>query len=134
VRERQSVRFQVGAYPDEVFTAEVRYVGSALRRAGRDLVVEAMIDNAARRLRPGMFATARIDTGTAELPVVPAGALLGNGRSRRAFVVREQQLEERVVLVGDRVGEGFSVLSGLRAGERIAGRTGNDVKDGVRVR
>jgi membrane fusion protein (multidrug efflux system) len=134
VRQRQTVRFQVTAYPGEMFTGEVRYVGSALRRAGRDLVVEAAVPNAERRLRPGMFATARIDTGSTELPVVPAGALLGNGRSRRAFVVREQMLEERVVLIGDPVGDGFAVLSGLKPGERVAGRTDTGVKDGVRVR
>jgi membrane fusion protein (multidrug efflux system) len=134
VRERQSVRFQVAAYPGETFTGEVRYLGAALRRAGRDLMVEATVANTGRRLRPGMFATARIDTGSTALPVVPASALLGSGRSRRAFVVREQTLEERVVLVGDPVGDGFAVLSGVKPGERVAGRTGNDVKDGARVR
>ena len=96
-------------------------------------MIEADAANTAQKLRPGMFATARIEIGSSLMPVVPAAALTGSGRSRRAFVVREQRLEERVVLVGEPVGSGFSVLSGLVAGERVAGRTGPDVKDGARV-
>jgi membrane fusion protein, multidrug efflux system len=127
------VSFDVSAYPNQRFSGSVRYVGPSLRRAGRDLVIEAVVPNSDRKLYPGMFATARIAIGAETKPVIPASALSGNGRSRRAFVVQEKRLQERVVLVGEPVDNGFTVLSGVNVGEHVAARTGGDVKDGARV-
>jgi membrane fusion protein (multidrug efflux system) len=134
VKEGSAVRFEVSAFPSQTFSATVRYVGPALRRAGRDLLVEAVVPNGDKRLRPGMFAAARVQIGTETRPVVPSSALSGSGRSRRAFVVKDKRLEERVVLVGEPVtGGGIAVLSGLTAGERIAAKIAPDVRDGTRV-
>jgi membrane fusion protein (multidrug efflux system) len=133
VKDGMLVSFDVSAYPNQRFAGTVRYVGPSLRRAGRDLVIEAVVSNSDKKLYPGMFATARIAIGSETKPVIPASALSGNGRSRRAFVVQEKHLEERVVLVGEPVETGFTVLSGVTVGERVAARTGGDVKDGARV-
>lgn len=133
VRDGMAVSFDVNAYPNQRFAGTVRYVGPSLRRAGRDLVIEAVVENGDKKLYPGMFATARIGIGFDTKPVIPASALSGNGRSRRAFVVDDKHLQERVVLVGEAVDGGFTVLSGVTVGERVAARTGGDVKDGARV-
>jgi len=133
VREGSTVKFEVAAYPNQRFSGAVRYLGPSLRRAGRDLVIEAIVPNANRLLYPGMFATTRIVVGSDARPILPASALGGNGSSRRAFVVKDKHLEERVVLIGEPVDSGFSVLSGVNAGDRVALQIGGDVKDGVRV-
>jgi len=125
VKDGMKVSFDVSAYPNQRFSGIVRYVGSSLRCAGRDLVIEAVVPNADRKLYPGMFATARIGIGSMTMPVIPASALSGNGRSRRAFVVHEKHLHERMVLIGEPVDSGFTVLSGVTVGERIAARTVN---------
>ena len=68
----KEVVFEVAAFPGESFHGRVRYVGPAVRRQSRDLLVEAVVANPQRRLLPGMFATARLVLGSEPRPVVPA--------------------------------------------------------------
>lgn len=134
VRVGSPVEFQLKAFPKERFSGEVRYVGPVLRRATRDLIVEAIVKNPEHRLRPGMFAQAELVLGRQTLPVVPRTALTGSEGSRRAFVVQENVIEERVVLAGSADGESIAIIKGLKAGDRVVTRPTAQVKDGVRVR
>jgi membrane fusion protein (multidrug efflux system) len=131
----REVQFQVVAYPGEVFRGRVKYVGPAVRRASRDLVAEAVVPNGSGKLRPGMFATVRIEAGQVAVPMVPATALRSgdSGNADRLFVVSGDRLEERVVQVGDRHGDELTILAGVRAGERVVTRLSSEVRDGVRV-
>jgi membrane fusion protein (multidrug efflux system) len=130
----QKVTFSVAALPGATFEGELRHVGATLDPVTRSLVVEAEVPNPGARLRPGMFATARLVVGSDPRVVVPTEALLGEGRSRRLFVIRDQALEERVVLVGEAVSGRTAVLAGLSEGDRVVARPGPDTKDGLRVR
>lgn len=133
VREGQTVGFEVAAFPGERFEAKVRYVGPTLRRQTRDLVVEAVVVGADRRLRPGMFAEAKIEVGSLELPAVPKTALRREGSTVRAFVVKSGRLEERLVQPGAELDQQISVKAGLIAGDRVVAVLAPNVKDGVRV-
>jgi RND family efflux transporter MFP subunit len=76
VKEGGALSFTVPAYPDRTFTGTVRFVGGAVRETTRDLVAEAVVDNADRALRPGMFATIagrRAPRGAGGDPGPPAG-------------------------------------------------------------
>jgi membrane fusion protein (multidrug efflux system) len=134
VTEGRAVRFHVASFPEREFSASVQYVGAALRKASRDLIVEAVADNVDHALRPGMFATAKIAVGSYKAAVVPVSALRDEESTRRIFVVKAGQLEERVVETGDVKGEEIAVLHGVAPGERIAKTITGDVRDGVRVR
>lgn len=129
----QVVEFEVSAYPGEKFAATVRYVGPAVRRASRDLVVEALVKNADKRLKPGIFAVARIVTGQEELPVVPRTALRNEGGALRVFATRDGRVEERVVQTGIELEDGIVIRSGVVGGEKIIATLTGDVRDGVRV-
>jgi membrane fusion protein, multidrug efflux system len=133
VHEGQVVGFHVASSGDEEFSAIIKYVGPALRRASRDLVVEASLDNAARKLKPGMFATAKIGLGTYESTVVPATALREEGSTRHIFVVSQKKLEERVVETGERVGDVVAIAKGVAPGEQVVTRSGSELKDGSSV-
>jgi membrane fusion protein, multidrug efflux system len=133
VHEGQAVTFHVASFGDEDFSATIKYVGPALRRASRDLVVEANLDNSARRLKPGMFATAKLGLGTYESAVVPKLALREEGSTQHIFVVSKKQLEERVVETGEQVGDIVTVAKGVAAGELIVARASSDLKDGSQV-
>ncbi|MFO0724460.1 MAG: efflux RND transporter periplasmic adaptor subunit [Myxococcota bacterium] len=132
VKEGQTVRFQVAAFPAERFEGLVRYVGPALRRQTRDLVVEAIV-KPDPRLRPGMFAEARIEVGQVELPAVPKTALKKEGSTTRAFVVRNGHAEERLVQPGAELADQIAVKAGLESGDRIVAVLSPNVKDGIRV-
>jgi membrane fusion protein, multidrug efflux system len=131
--EGRAVRFKVASFPEREFTGSLQYIGPALRRASRDLIVEAIADNAEHVLRPGMFATAKIEVGTYKASVVPVSAVRDEESTRRIFVVKSGQLEERVVEIGDASGSDVVVLHGVAPGERIAKNIDGDVRDGMRV-
>ncbi len=133
VKEGQKVDFQVDAFPGESFTGIVRYIGPAVRATTRDLVFEALVPNADRRLKPGLFASAQLVVGSEPLPVVPASALRHDGESWRAFVVEGGQIEERVVQAGPTVGGEVAVLNGLAPGERLVTHPTEQTADGVAV-
>jgi membrane fusion protein (multidrug efflux system) len=129
----QTVTFEVKAMPGKNFTATVRYVAPALRVATRDLVFEAVAPNADGSLKPGMFATAWLETGTEAMVVVPQTVLWKSGETVRAFVIKNGHLEERVVHVARELGDRAAVKVGIAAGERIVRDASKQLKDGLAV-
>jgi membrane fusion protein, multidrug efflux system len=129
------VEFKVAAYPGDRFTGKVRYIGAAVRRATRDLLVEAVVDNQDERLRPGMFAVADVKLGDVELPVVPKGAVRSDERAGtdRVYVVSAGKVEERLIHKGPISGDLVAVRSGLEPGERIVLAPQATLRDGLRV-
>src|SRR5476649_1829425 len=57
----QPVTFEVDAYPGRQFEGKVKYVSPALQADQRALTVEATVPNPKDELKPGLFATARIE-------------------------------------------------------------------------
>src|SRR5471030_798692 len=57
----QPVVFEVDAYPGRQFEGTVKFVAPALQADQRALTIEAMVPNANGVLKPGLFATARIE-------------------------------------------------------------------------
>ncbi len=129
----KDVVFEVAAFPGESFRGRVRYVGPAVRRQSRDLLVEAVVPNPQRRLLPGMFATARLVLGSEPRPVVPATAVKREAEADRVYVVANGRAEERLIALGLRDGEGFAVMSGLNAGDRVIAPLVPGLHDGVSV-
>jgi membrane fusion protein, multidrug efflux system len=129
------VKFRVAAWPDETFTGRVRFVGATVRRATRDLLVEAVVPNETERLRPGMFAVAEIELGDVALPVIPRSAVRSDERAGndRVFVVQDGRLEERLVHLGPSAGDLVGVQAGLSTSERVVLRPSAALRDGLRV-
>ncbi len=133
IAQRQVVSFEVQAFPGESFHGTVTFIGPAVRAATRDLVVEAAVPNADRRLRPGMFATAQLELPAEPVVAVPRSALRGDGASARLFAVLDGRIEERIVQTGAERDGYVAVLDGLKAGERVVTRPSDQVRDGVPV-
>ncbi|UJR79727.1 Efflux RND transporter periplasmic adaptor subunit [Sandaracinus amylolyticus] len=134
VRPGQTVRIAVDAVPDRTFEGTVRYVSAAVQRETRGLTVEAIVPNPERLLRPGLFATARIETGSQQdVAVVPASAVMTEAGVDRVFVVVDGAIEERVVSIAERSSEEIVIAEGLRPGEEVATDALDQLGDGVRV-
>jgi len=133
VREGAEVSFGVAAYPDREFTGKVKFVSGVVRRNTRDLVVEALVDNAERRLLPGMFADARLRVGSERMPSVPRAALVSRAGQFHVFVVTDGRLEERVVALGPAVGERASIQRGVKEGEQVVVSDPNVLGNGQKV-
>ena len=131
----QPVSFSVDAFPGRIFDGNVRYVSPALRAEQRALTIEAVVPNSNAELKPGMFATARIEQNTKEPAVlVPAAAVRVVSGTGRVFVVAGDRAEERIVTTGQTIDSRVEIVTGLKAGERVATANVTQLVDGIKVR
>lgn len=134
VSEGQPVRLSVDAYPNETFSAKVRFVSPSLKTDQRALTVEAVAQNRDGRLKPGLFATALLQQPhAAPALLVPATAIETIAGTPRTYVVNGDKVEERIVTTGEKVGDRVEIVSGVKAGERVAANPRGKLADGARV-
>lgn len=124
VQTGQPVQVEVRASPGEVFTGTIAYVSNTLDERTRSVTVRVVLPNPGHKLRPGMFATARIQ-GTHEheakrLLAVPWSAIQEVDGHHAVFVHKEERVFElRRVHTGERAGDLVEVLNGLSSGEEV---------------
>lgn len=133
IKQGQRVSFRVDSFEDRQFTATIRYIPPALASDTRSLIVEAEVPNPENLLRPGMFATARIELDKQqETLYVPGTAVLWEGDSARVFVVRDGVAREQVIALGEVAGPLVRVLSGLKGDELLVAAPAL-VREGMRI-
>ncbi len=117
----QPLRFTVLAFPERVYEAKITYVAAALDPGTRRLLVRATIDNPDRQLKPEMFATVTILTGSGETsPAVPREAVIYEGENARVWVVRDDKtIELRQIRTGLTSGRMIQVIEGLKPDQRV---------------
>lgn len=118
----EPVEFRVTAWPDEGFTATLTTVGDVINPATRRITVRAEADNADGRLKPEMFATLTVASGTpAKLLVVPAQAVQELAGASVVFVeTGPGEFRRRPVATGGSFDGDIEIREGLRAGEVVA--------------
>jgi membrane fusion protein (multidrug efflux system) len=130
----QPVVFEVDAYAGRQFEGTVKYVAPALQADQRALTVEASVPNGSGVLKPGLFATARIEQAKRTPGVlVPPAAVVTTAGTGRVYVVNGDHVEERIVTTGDTVGDLVEITKGLKAGERVATTNVGQLADGIKV-
>ena len=131
----RAVTLEVDAFRGQTFTGRIRYVSPVLRTDTRALVVEAVVPNETGQLKPGLFATARIEQAS-ETPalLVPATAIRSASGAARVYVIKtDRTAEERIVTTGQTVGDLVEITSGLKAGDTVATSNVAQITDGVRI-
>jgi len=135
VKVGQPVKISVDAYPGETFVANVRFVSPSLKADQRALTVEAVAPNHDARLKPGLFATASIQQPvSAPALLVPATAVETVAGTARVYVVKGGKVEERIVTVGETMGQQVEITSGLTTDEVVAAAPKGHLADAVEVR
>jgi RND family efflux transporter MFP subunit len=124
------VAFGVSAHPETTFSGKIKHVGAAVREASRDLVIEAEVDNRDLRLRPGMFASARLLLEDAPGLAVPKSALRRDDAACKVLVVQNGRLAERLVDVGEMAGDWVHIRHGLAKGEKVVLNPSRELKNG----
>ena len=127
------VSFETVAMPRRTFQATVKFIGREIREATRDLVVEAVSDNADHALLPGMFVAAQLPIGEETRPVVPQRALVTRDEVSSVFVVIDGHLVERVVQLGPKVDDLVAIDDGVTKGEQVVVSPPPGAADGVGV-
>jgi RND family efflux transporter MFP subunit len=128
------VLLEVDAAPGQRFEGQVRYVSPALQTDSRTLVVEALVANDKGVLKPGSFATARIEQASERPAVlVPAASVRTVSGTSRVYVISADRAEERIVTVGQSVDDLVEINTGLKAGENVATSNLDKVVDGAQI-
>jgi multidrug efflux pump subunit AcrA (membrane-fusion protein) len=130
----QPITFEVDAYAGRQFEGRVRYVSPTLQADQRALTAEAIVPNPTNELKPGLFATARLQQPKPTPAVlVPASAVQTSAGTSRVYVVNGDHVEERIVTVGQTVDTLVEITNGVKAGERVATMNVSKLADGTRV-
>jgi cobalt-zinc-cadmium efflux system membrane fusion protein len=113
------------AYPGELFTGEVLFIGDLIDPDIRVAKVRIAFDNADGRLKPGMFATVNF-LGFPETQVtVPTTAIVQVGQSAFIFEqIKPWILQPREVTVGFQERERAVIIKGLEAGATVLAKEG----------
>jgi RND family efflux transporter MFP subunit len=130
----QAVDLKVDAYQDRTFTGKVSRISPAVNTATRAFPFEALVPNREAVLKPGTFARVHIESGKVDsVLTVPYAALQYRYGVNRVFVVSGDKLAIRELSVGERVGDRIEVMSGVKAGERVAITDVDSLNDGAAV-
>lgn len=115
-----AVEVAVDAYPGEVFVGAVEALLPEVDPRTRTRTARVVLSNPDLRLAAGMFAEAvlRPAAGPAR-PLLPAEALIQDGREARVIVAGDDAFVPTAVRVGRRADGLVEVLDGLQGGERV---------------
>ena len=135
VRVGDKVSFSVASRPGENYDARVTFIDPSIDPKTRTAAVRAEVRNRGGRLKPEMFVEGTVNltpspspgergaTASANGLVVPRSAVLWTGERSVVYVavpdVAVPTYEFREVTVGERVGDGYRITSGLAAGDRV---------------
>jgi Cu(I)/Ag(I) efflux system membrane fusion protein/cobalt-zinc-cadmium efflux system membrane fusion protein len=122
IRVGQAASMELSYQRGRTFEGEVNYIYPTLNKKTRTLTVRLEFANPGIDLKPGMFATVRIESRSKQgVLVIPTEAIIHSGERQLVFVadgVGKYRPRQVVTgLVGD--GHVTEVLSGLQEGETV---------------
>lgn len=124
-----TVTIRLDTYPDEKFTGTITLIYPVIEPVSRTIKVRIEINNKDYRLRPKMYGQMIFDSPLPELPVIPETAVLLTGKRALTWVMTSpHHFEQREIMLGEKVGDQYTVLSGITAGEVIV-KTGGYLID-----
>ena len=136
VRQGEIAEVTIDALPGKKFSGPIVNINSAADPLNRQFSIDIRLDNKSRMLRPGMFATVKIVTGTIHASVVvPREAVTtdSSGNSTVAVIDGQNVAHVRKVELGAADDRGFEVRTGVRADEKVVVLTFNPLKEGQKV-
>lgn len=134
----QSISATVQAYPGEVFSGKIAALNPGVEQDTRSLKVRAKLDNKDKRLRPGMFAQVRIESG-APRPVLtlPDTAISYNPYGNSVFLIEQGSqglsVQNRQVTTGQSREGRVEIVSGLQEGDRVVSAGQVKLRNGMPV-
>lgn len=124
--------------PDRKYDARVTRIYPLADRQKKTIQVKLRVEKPDDALRPegGARVTFYADAAKQEEPVllVPKAAVQKRNGESEVFVLREDRVQRRAVVLGREEGNHIAVKSGLRRGERVIVKGAEELKDGDRVR
>ncbi len=134
IRPGQKVQFAVEAFPDAIFDGEVAYVSPAIDQATRTFSVEALVQNADGRLKPGFFAKGTVSTHLDEnVPAVSLDAVSTLAGVSSVYIIEDGKIRQQTVALGSQSGKLVEITQGLKGDEKLAASNLNQLATGTPV-
>ena len=133
VREGQSIRVEVDAFPGESFTGEVYAIDPRIDAAGRSVAIRARIPNPDGKLRPGLFARVALVTAKRMSVMAPETAIVPRGSEQYVYRVVDGKATLTRVTVGVRRDGLVELREGVKTGDTIVTAGQIKLRDGAAV-
>jgi RND family efflux transporter MFP subunit len=134
IRIGSPVQVSTAAVGKPPLTATVTAVFPFVEQGPRTAVIEALVDNAGRRLLPGQYVTMQFSTGQREQAlIVPASAVVRMGDKVTVWILKDGRAEPRSVVAGLQSADRVEIVDGLSGDERLVARGQEGLYAGAKV-
>lgn len=135
VKKGSSVDVKLDVYGDEVFKGTISLIYPTIDASTRTFPIEIKLDNRDQRVRPGMFARATLNFGTADNVVVPDLAIVKQAGSgdRYVYVLKDGKVSYNKVELGRRMGTEYELKSGVPNNSQVVVAGQARLANGVEV-
>jgi cobalt-zinc-cadmium efflux system membrane fusion protein len=125
LQQGQQIQASLAAYPGEVFTGKVQFIGDLLDPDLRTTKVRIALANPEGRLKPGMFGIVTFLGFPESRITLPATAIVQSGSAAFVFEqVKPWALQPREVSLGMQQGERTVIVRGLEPGATVLAKEG----------
>ncbi len=133
LRSGSKVKVRIDSAPQAPDTGTVRTVVPAADPSSHTFLVKIALP-ASKELRPGMYGTALISTGSQSAVLVPQAAIVAHGSLKNVWVVDPSGIASlRYITVGAKQGDSYEALSGISSGETVVLNPGDRELGGKRI-
>jgi RND family efflux transporter MFP subunit len=117
----QTIQVSLPAFPDEVFAAQMSFVGPEVSASTRAISLIARLENSRGRFRPGMFAWVSLPSGPPRQALAVHPSSVQRVASETFVFVEEtaRSFQRTDVTIGLETPEYVEVTSGLAPGQRV---------------
>ena len=120
IKQGQKMVLRLEAYPEKEFVAYANYISPTVDPQTRALLIRADVENTDDLLRPDMYASASLTTGTADAVVVPQSAIVRIRENRYAIIKVGPETFRRVPVKGyDLNSKSFAITEGVEQGWQV---------------
>jgi len=125
VKVGQKVTIHSRSYPGETFSGNVKLIYPFLDPKTRTVRVRVELANPGLKLKPEMYVQGTINIRLSDSLVVPVAAVMDTGARKVVWVESDPGVfTPRDVTTGARSGSEIQILSGLKAGDKVAATGG----------
>jgi len=120
IKQGQKMILHLEAYPDKEFVAYANYIAPTVDPQTRALLIRADVENIDDLLRPDMYASGMLITGTADAVVVPQSAIVRVRENRFTIIKVGEETFRRVPVKGyDLDAKRFAITEGVEPGWKV---------------
>lgn len=120
VRPGNAASVTIDAYPGRTFRGTIDLILPEVDMNTRTARVRLVFPNQALALKPGMFVNVTLKNSIRRALTVPASAIFHSGTRNLVFISKgDGDFEPREVSIGQRAGDDYIVLKGMKPGETL---------------